>query len=567
MHLSDILRARGLASVSDINDARERQREHGGRLGDNLIAMGVITNEQLTEVVGATPAMPRSVEDTGIARSLLLNLLLKFIRLQSCETIPELSRCLRLPHIIVAELLDEAMSQKLVHVLGSISSGLVRHMRYALSEHGRIASTAAMEQSMYMGPAPVNMAAFQAQVNRQRITNETMNLAALESCFAGLVLTENFVRKLAPAIACGRTVLLYGPPGNGKTSIGTRIASLFRDPVFIPHAIEVGGQIIKMFDPALHTRFMEEADDAEEAQWASVQIEGFDQRWVVCRRPVAVVGGEMTLDMLELHWDASARCYDAPMHMKALNGIFMIDDFGRQKVGPTELLNRLIVPLENRIDYLKLNTGNSFSLPFDELVLFSTNLEPADLMDPAFLRRIHYKIKVPGPNRAEFRQIFDAVAAGSGLTLSDDVFNHAVHLLTRGDQFHLASFQPKFICDQAVQACKCFSLPRVLSIELLTEALENLYVGITERRALGSARPAGPAIPRTLAATAASSGQDNMVQIGKSGPRPVLLTAAGMRRRATDVAARPDPGRNSTRQEMVLPSGQVAMQTRLRHPA
>ncbi len=477
MRLSDSLLLRGLVRSADIDTALERQRREGGRLGENLIALGVMTTEQLFAVMDETPVMPRTVAETGVTRGLLLGMVLKFMRAASCETVPEIADRMHLAHSVVQEIIDDALVQKLLHVLGSVNAGIVRYMRYALSDAGRVAATDAMEQTQYMGPAPVSLAAFVAQVNKQVISSQVMDSATLKNAFRGMILSDQTINRLVPAVSSGRTVLLYGPPGNGKTSLGTRIAQLFTDPVFIPFAIEVSGQIIRMHDPTLHVPFLPEGPDSNQ-QNASVQIEAFDGRWAACRRPVAMAGGEMTLDMLDLRWDPATKTYDAPLHMKALNGVFLIDDFGRQKVAPTDLLNRWIVPLENRIDYLKLNTGLTFRLPFDELVIFSTNLEPADLMDPAFLRRIPYKIQMLGPTVSEYRQIFDKVAALCGLTLQDDAFEYVVSTLLRGGRHQLAAFQPRFICDQASQVVRCFRLEPSLTRVLAEEALENLYVGI-----------------------------------------------------------------------------------------
>jgi predicted ATPase with chaperone activity len=481
MRLGDILLMRGLVRNEDLEVAVDRQRKQGGRLADNLIALGLMSTEQLYAIMEETPVMPRTAAETGISRGLLLGLLLKFMRVQACETLPEMSDRLHLSHAVVQEIIDEAVAQKLVHVLGSITSGIVRYIRYALSDMGRDAATEAMEQSQYLGPAPVCLANFQAQIERQKITNEILDVEALQRAFGSLVLSDHAIHRLVPAVSAGRTVLLYGPPGNGKTVIGRRIASLFADPVFIPYAVEVGGQIIKLYDPSLHKPFLDEKPDPSLGANTGVQIEAFDARWMACKRPVALAGGEMTLDMLDLRWDPITKCYDAPLHIKALNGVFLIDDFGRQKVNPTDFLNRWIVPLESRVDFLKLNTGITFSLPFDELVIFSTNLEPSDLMDPAFLRRIPYKIQMLGPTLEEYREIFVRAARARDLAVTQAAFQYVVDTLTRDNKFQLAGFQPGFLCDQVAQVCRCFKIKPEMTVELAADALENLYVGIGRR--------------------------------------------------------------------------------------
>jgi len=480
MRLGDILMMRGLVRGPELELAFERQREHGGRLADNLIALGLMTTEQLFAVMEETPVMPRSIAETGLSRGMLLGLLLKFMRVQACETLVDLSAAIHLSHAVIQEIIDDAVAQKLVHVLGSVSTGIVRYIRYALSDHGRDAAGEAMEQSQYLGPAPVSLASYQAQIARQAITNEILDVAALRQACAGLVLSDHTIMRMVPALSAGRTVLLYGPPGNGKTSVGTRVAGLFADPVFIPYAVEVGGQIIKLYDPRLHKPFLDEEPDPSLNANAGVQIEAFDARWMACKRPVAMAGGEMTLDMLDLRWDPVTKCYDAPLHMKALNGVFLIDDFGRQKVNPTDFLNRWIIPLENRVDYLKLNTGITFTIPFDELVIFSTNLEPRDLMDPAFLRRIPYKIQMLGPTLDEYREIFIRAAQSRGLVVTQAAFNYVVEQLTKDGKFQLAAFQPSFLCDQVAQICRCFKIKPEMTVDLAADALDNLYVGISQ---------------------------------------------------------------------------------------
>jgi hypothetical protein len=477
MRLGDILLYRGLVSVEGLERALKRQREQSGRLGESLLELGLITRDQLNAVLEETPPAPFNVAQTGIARGNLLALMLKFMRAESLELIPDLAIRMGLQNAVVQELLEEATTQKLVHVLGSTLVGLVRYMRYALSDAGRAAAAEAFAVSAYLGPAPVPLSFYQSQIKKQALSNENMRADKFREGFADLSVPDAYVRKLLPAIRAGRTILLYGPPGNGKTSIGTRISRLFRDVVYIPYAVEVAGQIIKVFDSGIHRPHHDKAGNATLSNGQGVKLEGFDTRWVACERPVAMAGGELTLEMLDLRFDPINKIYDAPLHMKALNGLFLIDDFGRQKVNPTELLNRWIVPLESRIDYLTLNTGLSFQIPFDELVLFSTNLKPADLMDPAFLRRIPYKIEVNGPNVEEYKSIFTKVAQRNELRVPEDVLDHVVSRL-QGASYDLAYFQPNFLCEQMSQVVACFDESREVTIPLAEEALKNLYVDL-----------------------------------------------------------------------------------------
>jgi hypothetical protein len=477
MLLGDILLMRGLVDRDGLEAALRMQRDKGGRLGENIVALGFLTAEQLAAVLDETPALPRTVQQTGIGRGSLMALMLKFIRMESCETIPDMSSRMGLPIAVLQELIDEATQQKLVQVLGSVSQGLVRYMRYSLTDAGRVAAAEALAQSQYLGPAPVSLAAFQSQVRKQAIRNENLREQTLRDGFAGMIVPQNYIRKLLPAVRSGRTILLYGPPGNGKTTIGTRISKLFRDIVYVPYAIEVSGQIIKMYDTGVHKPYHEGMSTPALSNSGSVQLETFDGRWVACRRPVAMAGGELTLEMLDLRFDPLTKFYDAPLHVKALNGLFLIDDFGRQKVNPTDLLNRWIVPLESRFDYLTLNTGMSFQIPFDELVIFSTNLQPADLMDPAFLRRIPYKIELVGPTVDEYRNIFMGAVSANGLSLNQDIFDYIVKRL-RDAGHDLAYFQPHFLCEQIAQLCACFEPDNAITRDLADEAMENLYVDL-----------------------------------------------------------------------------------------
>lgn len=485
MQLGQLLIGLGLATSAQIEEALRHQLLNGRRLGENLISLGVVTEAQLTKAMNRVPAAPSSVAETGILPRNLVNLLLKMMYVESLSTVAELADRMKLPSRVIQTLIEDASQQRFIQAMGSVPGGGMFSIRYGLGERGREAARDALDQNLYIGPAPISLAAYQQQIESQQITNELVKVEALRDCLAGLIVPDHYIEKILPAINAGKTVLLFGPPGNGKTTMASRLGNIFRDVVYIPYAVDVNGQIMEVYDPSLHRTTM--SDEALSRDSTVVEAMVFDERWVPCRRPFVMAGGELTLDMLDLQYNSDTKFYVAPLHVKALNGMLLIDDFGRQKFDPVNLLNRWIVPMENRIDYLKPRSGTSFSLPFDELVIFSTNLNPSDLMDPAFLRRIPYKIKLDAPTPEEYFQIFEDMARLHGLVLSKPVFDLVVDRLH--GQFGLAHYQPKFICQQVVEASRCFGRTPELTREAAMAAMANLYYDIEDDAAAARLPP------------------------------------------------------------------------------
>jgi predicted ATPase with chaperone activity len=471
MLLGELLVANGLITAQDAAEALRRQRQHGGRLGDILIAMGRITERDLQRVLHSVPAAPLSIEETGLSLNDLLNLLTKAMHGGSVDTATKLAEVLKLPQRVVHLLLEEANAAKLIEAIGAVKTLTGAHPRYGLSARGREWAMQAFEQSSYVGPAPVPLADYVSRIQRQAIGDERVAPEVVAGALGGLTIADALISQVGPAINSGRPMLLYGPPGNGKTSIAERIGSIFDTMICVPHCFEVGGQIVKVFDPDIHKEV--QLDDGANSN--SIRATGFDRRWVLCRRPFVVTGGELTLEMLDLRFNELAKFYEAPLHVKAMNGTFLIDDFGRQLVAPETLLNRWIVPLESRVDYLKLHTGKSFALPFDQLVIFSTNMPPSQLMDGAFLRRLPYKIEVGAPSRDEYRAIFRGAARRNGLEATDEVINYVLAELTERNDFPLAAYQPEFIVRQVVASCKFRGIRAQFHKDMLDFAIGNLF--------------------------------------------------------------------------------------------
>jgi len=472
MELGNLLVLARLITVEQLNDALARQTGNSGRLGDHLIDAGHITEHALNRFLNTFPVEPEDMEAIGIDETDLLGLLMKQIYTARLRSTPEFADGLKLPRHIVTDLVRLATERKLLYAKG-VRSDNAAIMTYDLTEEGRRWANDALERSQYNGPVPVTLAQYNHQVNLQKITNEVVTFKRVRGTLSDLDMEQTLIEQAGPALNSGRAILLYGPPGNGKTTFALRLANIFTDIIYVPYSVVVEGQVIRVYDPSIHIAVEASTDGQDSPFLRGVEV---DARWIPCRRPFVVAGGELNLEMLDLRYDPVSKLYEAPLHMKALGGCFVIDDFGRQLVSPTDLLNRWIVPLESRIDYLKLHTGKSFSIPFDELVIFSTNLDPEDLMDPAFLRRLPYKIEIGSPSIDLFKRIFAKECASHRIDVTEEDLNAVVHRIKVDKQLDLAAFQPRFLLDQVVSSCRFAEQKVTLEPRFLNYALDNLRV-------------------------------------------------------------------------------------------
>jgi predicted ATPase with chaperone activity len=359
----------------------------------------------------AGPPPPVTLEDTGLSGEAVDELILKTLYVQGAQTGRELAGVIALSFDIVDGRLVPLQQRRLLAVSGTTGPNR-GSFRFDLTDAGRARAREAMAVSQYVGPAPVPLAVYEDWIRKQSLRNVRVTPERVEEEFEELVLDHEMFRMLGPAVNSARSIFLHGEPGNGKTHTAELIARLLGGSVYIPHAVDITGQTMILFDLSHHVRVEDDEGNGNGAapDWLRAPPT-YDRRFVRIRRPVVMAGGELTLSQLDLQYDHKTRMYQAPFQLKAAGGVLIIDDFGRQHVPADDLLNRWIVPLEKRFDFLTLHTGVKFRVPFDSLLIFATNLEPQDLVDEAFLRRIQYKIEMRSPGRPELAEIMRRVCA------------------------------------------------------------------------------------------------------------------------------------------------------------
>jgi hypothetical protein len=426
--------------------------------------------------ISAWPTAPTTLAEAGLSQELVLQLLLKHLHFGADFTGQDLGRRLGLEFTVIEPVLEVLRFTHLCEVAGgSVVGG--PSFRYRITDEGRRRALLFLEQSQYVGAAPVPLQQYREYLNAHgKAVTTPLSRARVREAFAHLVLSGKVLDQVGPAVAAGHSMFVYGPPGNGKTVIAQAIRNLVDGEIAVPHAIEVEGHIIRIFDPVSHERLPETGSTSGLLR-ARVSMDG---RWVRCRRPLVMVGGELTLESLDLTYSATSGFYGAPVQTKANGGVLVIDDFGRQRVAARDLLNRWIVPLESRVDFLSLETGQKFDLPFCVMVVFATNIKPSELVDEAFLRRIHYKVFAENPTRTEFLQIFEGCCHARGLAY-DELIAEALLAHLRSKNIRFRGCHPRDLIDQALAHAEYLGEPRELSAELLEAACAAYFVDDTER--------------------------------------------------------------------------------------
>jgi hypothetical protein len=417
------------------------------------------------------PPPPKRIEDMKLQPVMMRDIMLKTMFRKNVSTATAIAQSVCLPVPITQELIDLARGQLLLEATGTLNANNGNEMGYQLTDAGKARALDALAQSEYYGAMPVPLEVYSEQVKRQSIRNIHISRQQLTDAMGHLILPPDLLGNLGPAVGAGRSILMYGPPGNGKSSISNGIRDAMGDKIYIPHAIEYAGQVITVYDPIVHS-----AAETAGATTGLRLTNRFDTRYVLCARPTVITGGELSLDMLDLVYNPTARTYQAPLQLKSTGGIFIVDDLGRQAEPPQKLVNRWIVPLEEARDILALQSGEKFEVPFDTLVIFSTNFHPNEIFDQAALRRIFFKIKIDGPDQQNFLKIFSMVAKKKKMALCEKSLIHLLKTKYPTIKNVYANYQPVFLIDQMIAVCDFEGWPYKMTPELIDRAWANMFV-------------------------------------------------------------------------------------------
>jgi len=415
------------------------------------------------------PPEPATLEATGLPYESLKQLIVKALFAGELSGLA-LAERLCLPYALLESLMEHLRTETLIEVRGAAGAGTAG-FRYALTELGRDRAATYFEANGYVGPAPVPLHQYTAAMLALREARGFLTRERLAAGFTHLIVSPEMLDQLGPAVNSGKSIFLYGPPGNGKTVVAEGIGRALGGDMYVPHALDVDGQIITIYDPVNHQPLEDEV-----AQGSVIRAAARDRRWVRIRRPVVTVGGELTLEMLDLSFNPIARFYEAPLQLKANGGVFVVDDFGRQRIRPRDLLNRWIVPLESRVDYLTLHTGKKFEMAFDVLIVFATNLNPESLADEAFLRRIPYKIFAKNPTVDEYTRIFELNCRRQQMAFDPVVVEYLQRRYYEPRGIEMRACHPRDLVHQVVDMCRYQNRSPQITRDLLDQACRNYFL-------------------------------------------------------------------------------------------
>lgn len=441
----------------------------------NAIAINVDSpiRECDTRGPGALPA-PRTVQDTGLPFIFLVELSVKTLFLGGQLRLVELASRMKLTVSVIDPLIVYLRAEKLCEISRSGGTGTDADLSYRLTDLGRTRGAEFLARCAYAGPAPVTLDDYCAAVQAQSVSSLHIGQQAVHAHFDNVIVNPGILDQLGAAMNSGRAMFIHGPAGSGKTYLAERLSGLLAGDIHVPHAVYAGGEVVQVYDPVVHHPVPALGTAADTFHRRGM----LDARWVRCRRPAVLTGGELTLDMLDLKFDHTTRYYQAPPHLKANNGIFIIDDLGRQRCSPTDLLNRWIVPMDRKIDFLALHTGYKFQVPFDVIVVFSSNLPPAELGDGAFLRRIGYKIHIGPLGEADYRSIFTRVCAGAGIGWDEDSFAWLLRERHARSGCPLLACYPRDLVGQVRDRAAYDGEPPSLTPQALDWAWNNYFTGV-----------------------------------------------------------------------------------------
>ena len=430
------------------------------------------------------PRPPAKWEDLGLPLPFLFDMILRTIYHRGQQTGAELATDLRVPFNTIALVLQHMRKQSLIDIVGQKgSSGDASFVYEIKPPKGTSSVQEALHKTAYIGPVPVPFTDYVESVLGQSIKKLVVTRLSIQRAFEDLIITENVFNEIGPAMNSGASIFFFGFPGNGKTSLAERITRLMGDVIYIPNAVEANGQIVKIYDPTQHTEVKEEQQEMG-VEGVFLKPPAYDHRFVRVKRPTIVTGGELTLPMLDLKYNPIGKFYEAPLQMKANGGIFMIDDFGRQQIRAMDLLNRWIVPLEKRYDYLSTVTGTKIEVPFDQLLIFSTNLDPNQLADEAFLRRIKFKIEIRDPDEVQYRKIWELVCRGKRVEFDKKGIDYLIEKWYRPHRRPFRMCQPRDLLEQMTSIAK-YNMERVnFSPDLIDAACETYFIS-TEKKDFG----------------------------------------------------------------------------------